>query len=91
ASFKTPHFGRSLRWAQISILEILNVFLRLKFSPALSLTKLKRFESGSVVSFFLTDFKPVCYMNGRSFIFINIVNVLSVFSHIGYYRTIYIR
>ncbi|MFH2043948.1 MAG: hypothetical protein ABIK92_02250, partial [Pseudomonadota bacterium] len=46
ASFKTPHFGRSLRWAQISILEILNVFLWLKFSPALSLTKLKRFESG---------------------------------------------
>ncbi|MFH2044105.1 MAG: hypothetical protein ABIK92_03045, partial [Pseudomonadota bacterium] len=49
ASFKTPHFGRSLRWAQISILEILNVFLRLKFSPALSLTKLKRFESGSLI------------------------------------------
>jgi len=52
ASFKTPHFGRSLRWAQISILEILYVFLWLKFSPALSLTKLKRFESGSLDKYF---------------------------------------
>ncbi|MGB5156761.1 MAG: hypothetical protein WBN77_04900, partial [Desulfobacterales bacterium] len=34
--------------AQILILEILNVFLWLKFSPALTLTKLKRFESGSI-------------------------------------------
>jgi hypothetical protein len=49
ASFKTPHFGRSLRWAQISILEILRVFLRLKFSPALTSAKLKRFEIGSPV------------------------------------------
>jgi hypothetical protein len=49
ASFKTPHFGRSLRWAQISILEILRVFLRLKFSPALISAKLKRFEIGSLV------------------------------------------
>ncbi|MBA3035852.1 MAG: hypothetical protein FP814_05085 [Desulfobacterium sp.] len=48
ASFKTSHFGRSLRWAKILILEILHVFLRLKFSPALALTKLKRFESGSM-------------------------------------------
>ncbi|MBU4037636.1 MAG: hypothetical protein KKA35_14515, partial [Proteobacteria bacterium] len=47
ASFKTSHFGRSLRWAKILILEILHVFLRLKFSSALTLTKLKRFESGS--------------------------------------------
>jgi hypothetical protein len=47
ASFKTPHFGQCLRWAQISILEILRVFLRLKFSPALTSTKLKRFEIGS--------------------------------------------
>jgi hypothetical protein len=48
ASFKTSHFGQSLRWAQISILKILNVFFRLKSSPALTLTKLKRFEIGSV-------------------------------------------
>jgi len=34
ASFKTSHFGQSLRWAQISILKILNVFSRLKCSPA---------------------------------------------------------
>ncbi len=47
ASFKTPHFDQSPRWAQISILEIRNVFLRLKFSPALTLAKLKRFEIGS--------------------------------------------
>ena len=33
--------------AQILILKILNVFLWLKFSPALPLTKLKRFETGS--------------------------------------------
>jgi len=32
---------------KILILEILHVFLRLKFSSALTLTKLKRFESGS--------------------------------------------
>jgi diguanylate cyclase len=52
ASFKTSHFGRSLRWAQISILEILHVFLRLKFSPALTSAKLKRFEIGSLVLYF---------------------------------------
>ncbi|MBU1053693.1 MAG: hypothetical protein KKC46_07675, partial [Proteobacteria bacterium] len=45
---KRPILADLKRWAQISILEILNVFLWLKFSPALSLTKLKRFESGSV-------------------------------------------
>jgi len=49
ASFKTSHFGQSLRWTQISILKILNVFFRLKYSPALTLTKLKRFEIGSLV------------------------------------------
>jgi hypothetical protein len=49
ASFKTPHFGQGLLWAQISILKILRVFLRLKFSPALTLTNLKRFEIGSWV------------------------------------------
>ncbi|MBU4034835.1 MAG: hypothetical protein KKA35_00240, partial [Proteobacteria bacterium] len=48
ASFKTSHFGRSLRWVKILILEILHVFLWLKFSPALTLTKLKRFERGSL-------------------------------------------
>jgi hypothetical protein len=51
ASFKTSHFGQSLRWAQISILKILNVFFRLKYSPALTLTKLKRFEIDSPVWF----------------------------------------
>jgi hypothetical protein len=52
ANFKTSHFGQSQRWAQILILEILNVFLRLKFSPALTLTKLKRFETGSFIKNF---------------------------------------
>ena len=48
ANFKTPHFGQSLRQTQILILKILNVFLRLKFSLSLTLTKLKRFETGSL-------------------------------------------
>jgi hypothetical protein len=50
AGFKTPYFGQSQRWAQFLILEILNVLLRLKFSPTLTLTKLKRFESGSKIN-----------------------------------------
>ena len=44
---KRPILADLMRWAQILILEILSVFLWLKFSPALSLTKLKRFEIGS--------------------------------------------
>jgi len=48
ANLKTSHFAQSLRQAQISILEILNVFLWLKFSPSLILNKLKRFETGSI-------------------------------------------
>jgi hypothetical protein len=36
---KTPLFARFLRQAQISILEILNVFLRLKLSPSLTSNK----------------------------------------------------
>jgi hypothetical protein len=50
---KRPILADLKRWAQISILEILNVFLRLKFFPALSLTKLKRFGSGSSLYDFL--------------------------------------
>ena len=38
----TPPFARLLRQAQISILEILNVFLRLKLSPSLYLAKIGR-------------------------------------------------
>jgi hypothetical protein len=37
ASFKTSHFGQSQQRAQISILKILNVFFRLKYSPAFRL------------------------------------------------------
>ena len=46
ANFKTSHFDQSLRQAQILILAILKVFLCLKFSPYLTLNKLKRFETG---------------------------------------------
>ena len=48
ANFKTPQFDQSLCQVKILILEILNVFLRLKFSPSLTLNKLKRFETGSL-------------------------------------------
>jgi hypothetical protein len=37
-----PHGG-----AHILILEIFNILLRLKFSPSLTLNKIKRFETGS--------------------------------------------
>jgi len=50
ANFKTSHFAQSLRQAQILILEIRKVFLWLKFSPSLTLDKLKRFETGSHVN-----------------------------------------
>jgi len=38
----TPPFARLLRQAQISILEILNVFMLLKLSPSLYLAKIGR-------------------------------------------------
>ena len=47
ANSKTSQFAQSLRQAKILILEILYVFLQLKFSPSLILNKLKRFETGS--------------------------------------------
>ncbi len=59
ADFKTPHFevlrlsAQFLRQAQILILAILHVFLRLKFSPSLNLNKLKRFETGSSILIFI--------------------------------------
>ena len=45
-------FAQSLCQAQILILEILNVFLWLKFSPSWTLNKIERFETvsqGSIV------------------------------------------
>jgi len=39
-----------LRQAQILILEILNVFLWLKFSPSLILNKIEHFENASIVN-----------------------------------------
>ena len=51
ANFKTPPFARSLRQAQILILEISNIFLWLKFSPFLISIKIEHFESGSTGCF----------------------------------------
>jgi len=45
---KTPLFAQFLRHAQISILEILNVFLRLKFSPFLNWNKNQHFSKVSM-------------------------------------------
>jgi hypothetical protein len=47
ANLKTSQFDQSLCQTKILILEILNVFLWLKFLPSLTLNKLKRFETGS--------------------------------------------
>jgi uncharacterized membrane protein len=47
ANFKTSTFVQSLRQAQILILEIFHIFLRLKFASSLTLNKIKRFETGS--------------------------------------------
>jgi len=47
ANFKTSPFAQYLRQAQILILEILNVFLWLKFSPSLILNKIEHFETVS--------------------------------------------
>jgi len=61
ANFRTSQFAQSLRQAQILILEILNVFLWLKFSPSLTLNKLKRFKTGScllVVLLALFSYSP---------------------------------
>ena len=44
---KTPYFARLLRQAQISILEIFNIFLRLKFSPSLYSNKIEHFSKVS--------------------------------------------
>ena len=42
-----PPFARSLRQTQILILEILNIFLWLKFSSSLISNKIEHFENGS--------------------------------------------
>jgi hypothetical protein len=44
-----PPFAQSLCQAQISILEILNIFLWLKFSPSLTLTKIDLFSKISLI------------------------------------------
>jgi hypothetical protein len=48
ANFKTSPFAQYLRQAQILILEILNVFLWLKFEPSLLLNKIEHFETASI-------------------------------------------
>jgi len=47
ANFKTSPFAQYLRQSQILILEILNVFLRLKFASFLILNKIEHFETAS--------------------------------------------
>jgi hypothetical protein len=49
SQFKTSPFAQFLRQAQILILKILGVFLRLKFSPSLNLNKIEGFEMASIV------------------------------------------
>ncbi len=44
---KTASFAQSLRWAQILVLKILDVFLRLRFSPAFNLGKTDHFSKVS--------------------------------------------
>jgi hypothetical protein len=48
ANFKTSPFAKFLRQAQILILEILNVFLWLKFLPSLIWNKIVHFETASL-------------------------------------------
>ena len=56
ANFKTPTFTQPLRHAQILILEIFNIFLWLKFSLSLTLSKIERFETGSLEGTFHHEF-----------------------------------
>ena len=44
---KAPPFGQSLRQTQISVLEILNIFLQLQFSSSLILPKIEHFSKVS--------------------------------------------
>jgi hypothetical protein len=44
---ETSSFAQFLRQAQILILKILHVFLRLKFSPSLNLNKIEHFSKVS--------------------------------------------
>ena len=46
---KKPPFAQSQRHAQFLILEIFNIFVRLKLSPSLTLTKIKRFSKVSLL------------------------------------------
>ena len=59
---KTSPFAQFLRQAQILSLEILNVFLRLKFLPSLNLNKIEYFSKVSIrvlFKIFLLDKKSV--------------------------------
>jgi len=46
---KTPPFAQFQRQTQILSLEILNVFLHLKFLPSLNLNKIEHFSKGLVL------------------------------------------
>ena len=66
---KTPPFAQFRRQAQILSLEILNVFLHLKFSPSLNLNKIERF---SKVSVRLLNLNPA--YSGKHFLKVSFIN-----------------
>ncbi len=55
---RTLPFAPFLRQAQILILEILNGFRWLKFSPFLNLNEIKHFSKGSKTSYIVDDINP---------------------------------
>jgi hypothetical protein len=66
---KMPLLARFLRQAQILILKILNVFLRLKFSPSLNLNKNEHFSKVSLRGLTLLQgrrWKQVYILKARS-------------------------
>ena len=75
---KTPPFAKFRCQAQISILKILNVFLRLKFSPSLNLNKIERFSKVSSCGFTLIEILVA--------IFIFAVVITTIF---GSYNTVF--
>ena len=54
---KTSPFGQSLCQTQISILDILNVCLRLKSSPSLTVTKIEHFLKGPRFPYMICCFR----------------------------------
>ncbi len=74
---KTSPFARLLRHAQIAILEILNIFLRLKFSPSLYSNKIESFERVSL-------------QTSRNFLFAILLPALSLMIFYGCAPKVYV-